>query len=360
MPNIQTPLNCLFYPTDRAGCGHIRAILPLNQLNATYGPKGWFSGTTAYNLIGDPNYLKLFNNIYFQKVFVDHQINYIVQVMNLKRKGLCNYGIFMDLDDLPIEIPDYHFSKKAYLPEEKTIEKLRVIFDNVDVFTTSTQYLKMKMQKIKGNKLGGCNFLVVPNLIPKYLYYSENANQLKNNEKPRIVWAGSNCHFSPTDLGDLGIIYELVKNTQHEFDWVFITAQLPEAFKKMNIKVINWISDIYSYPSKLREIKADFGIAPLLGNEFNKCKSNIKLLEYHSSGCVSLTTNLEPYEKESSLFFSGDWKTDREVIIDTYQNKVKMLEILNLQQKMLQNYWMETNFQRVYGNLFGIKTENIT
>lgn len=345
-------INTIFYTADFSGCGYIRSIFPLDMLNAVYGNNKIFQGISTPILMGDSKFLAGQQLIRFQKQITPQQVTYIQQLRQGKNSGAFRFGMIYDLDDSYINIPNYHYAKSMY-NEEKCKESLRSIFQSVDLVTCSTKYLKIKMQQVKGNTLTGCQFSVLPNLIPKYLYKSHLPKI--ENLKPKIVWAGSNAHFSETDLGDLGLIYELIKNTQDEFDWILMSFSLPDKFKELKFKRGHWVRNIYDYPRILRSFNADFGIAPLLDNEFNRCKSAIKSMEYTGQNIVSICSDVEPYQnKGTSIFLSGDWKTNRDTIIDAFQNKVKMQEFLDKQNNWMKDFWLEDNLQ-VYSNMLGIK-----
>lgn len=311
-----------------------------------------FQGFYSATLLSDKKLLCSQDIIRFQKQVHPNQVTYIKQLRELKSAGATNFGLIYDLDDSYINIPEYHYCKTIYL-ENNVIPALQTVFQNVDLVTCSTKYLKIKMQQLKGNTLGGCHFSVLPNLIPKYLYKSYLLKV--ENPKPVILWAGSNSHFSDTDMGDLGLIYDLIKNTQDEFDWILMSYSLPKQFDSFKFKRVPWLRNIYDYPRILRSFNADFGIGALLPNEFNKCKSAIKSMEYSAQNIISLNSDLEPYQnKGTSIFFSGDWKTDRETIIDTFQNKIKMQEYIHNQNEWMKDYWLEDNLH-IYSNLLGIK-----
>lgn len=350
-----TVINALWYSADYAGCGFLRTVFPNLILNSYYGNQNDFrySGIVSDKLMLDGNFLKGHQIVHFQRQITPYQLHYLVELNNSRRNGqIQNLGLIYDVDDLLTEIPDFNYCRPAYDPVDCT-NKLKTIFQSVDIFTTSTEYLKLKMQAIKGNSLTGCSFLVVPNLIPKFLYYKET--ERKKNDKPKIVWAGSQTHFSKDNLGDLGVIYELVKRTQDEFDWVFMGGAYPEVFKTIKATFTGW-TNLWSYPRALRNVGADFGIAPLVNHEFNRSKSNIKLLEYSACDYVTISSDLEPYRAESSLFIQPTWQETKDLIIETFTNKEKYEELINKQREMLKLYWLEDNVNRVYGNMMGLDT----
>jgi hypothetical protein len=58
-------------------------------------------------------------------------------------------------------------------------------------------------------------------------------------------------------------------------------------------------------------LKCHVGIAPLLDTPFNRCKSNLKLLEYGAVGLPTIASNVTPYKDSPGLLIrkarSKDW-----------------------------------------------------
>jgi hypothetical protein len=52
---------------------------------------------------------------------------------------------------------------------------------------------------------------------------------------------------------------------------------------------------IDDYPAKLASLNLDLAIAPLEDNLFNRCKTNLRLLEYGACGFPVVCSDIEPY-----------------------------------------------------------------
>jgi len=342
--------NVMFYIADYGGVGSLRTIFPNLMLNSKYFGKRAYAGTISTKLLGEIGFIRTLDYIRFQRQVEDSQLEYIRILNKLKNEGQIKTKLIYDLDDWIVDLPDFNWCKYSYT-KEKCLPALKELLMYMDIFTVSTTYLKNKLNNIKP-PLSNCKIEVVPNLLPKWLY--DYDRPWVTNKKPKIIWAGSPTHFSATDkenLGDLAIIYDLVKNTKDEIDWVFMGG-CPEKFKHFNIEVLGWNS-MFDFPRVLRELGADFGIAPLLKNEFNRCKSNIKLLDYWASGLIPICSKLEPY-KESPLFFSGDWKKDRDLIFDIFNDSNRFDKLIDYGYKKVSKYWLEDNL-KYYTKLFKLK-----
>jgi hypothetical protein len=82
---------------------------------------------------------------------------------------------------------------------------------------------------------------------------------------------------------------------------------------------------IYSPPGTLNDYldflqKLDIGIAPLQDNPYNRCRSDVKFLEYASRGVVPLLSSLTPYKTSVQHGETGF----------LYDSQEKLLSILSL------------------------------
>lgn len=139
-----------------------------------------------------------------------------------------------------------------------------------DVVTVSTNRLADHVQKL--NK----KVVVLPNYMDMERW---DLPKLHNtSDTIRIGWAGSMTH-----LNDLKSIVEPLKRICVEFPQVrliFIGEQrIADELKGCPVECMLGVPfDVW--PARLNGLQLDIGLAPLLPTEFNKCKSNIKWLEY--------------------------------------------------------------------------------
>ncbi len=149
-------------------------------------------------------------------------------------------------------------------------EVARRTMEIADLITTTTNHLADKLRKI--NK----NVAVLPNYMDMERW---DLPKLHNqSDTIRIGWAGSITH-----LNDLKSIVEPLRRICEEFPQVrliFIGEQrIVDELKGCPVECMLGVPfDVW--PARLNGLQLDIGIAPLLSTEFNKCKSNIKWLEY--------------------------------------------------------------------------------
>ena len=349
---VKDPCLSFWFQSDFAGCGQLRTIIPNNVLNAVYAHsrKKTYEGIVSSRMHISERLFDKIKIVHFQRQTTDAHLEFLELVRDIKEKvPSADFKIVYDLDDLIGEVPSYNFASKTY-NNPKSVENLKRVTNLVDVFTVSTHPLKKKIEALGGS----CKVKIVPNYLAKYMYRPYDFIK-KENKKPRIMWAGSPTHFNQFDKGDFGVIFDLIRNTVDEFEWVILgIRECPPWLKPFEdkIEMPGWESSMYRYPSLLKELNCDFGVAPLLNNWFNQCKSSIKHADYCSADIISICSKLTPY-RDAELFFSGDWKIDRDTIIDIFQNKQKKEEILHKQNKWLDKQWMETAGVKKYREVFG-------
>jgi glycosyltransferase involved in cell wall biosynthesis len=128
---------------------------------------------------------------------------------------------------------------------------------------------------------------VVPNCLELAVWDGVKSYR-RQGKKVRIGWAGAQQH-----LGDLEQVFEAVRLTADDVDWVFM-GMCPDALRPY-VREFHPFVDFLDYPSKLAGLNLDIAIAPLDVNAFNEAKSNLRLLEYGYMGWPTIATDIYPY-----------------------------------------------------------------
>ncbi len=295
--NVKSPGNLFIqsYLGDMAGVGTIRVIIPYLLLN-NYKHKD-ISFTTSFNqfFISDPAHYKNTTFVQFQRSATEQHLKIIKFFKKYIQNSVKNKytPIIYEIDDLLIDIPKWNIAHDYYKKNLKYIEEMLSIVDGISV---STQPLKEVYSKYNPK------VSVIPNRLPKFIW--GYPNEIKETNKVRIYWGGSSNHFSQPHLIKKGItggdfnkdILNFIIKTRKVYQWVF-TGSLPLELNeyKDDIEFHNWTSTL-EYPLHLKSLNIDIGIAPLEDNLFNKCKSNIKMLEYCGAGFPGIYSNVFPYQ----------------------------------------------------------------
>jgi hypothetical protein len=292
---IKTPsrIGFLAFLGDQGGCGVLRTMTPYLLLNYLNLPKVPIHSTWFSQYIGDVNFYKNFSFIQFQRSATEKHL----QIHRNFRKTIQTQHkipLVYEIDDLLMDIPKWNFAHFYY---KDNVHHIETMMRESDAIVVSTHPLRKVYQKY--NK----NVKVVPNHLAKFIWGDIQAkHEIYNDEKVRILWAGSQNHFkhpsmkSSPEGGDFGDKFmDFIKKTVDDYTWVFMGA-LPMELEdiKDKIEFHEW-KNTFEYPRYLKSLNADIGVAPLQKGLFNDCKSNIKALEFTASGIPGIYSNVAPY-----------------------------------------------------------------
>ena len=195
-------------------------------------------------------------------------------------------GIWFDTDDYMHGIPPYHESYTG-VANSRHLQCMDEICDMADVMTVSTKYLKKLYQKRYRTKIE-----VLPNCVRKDDYSISKHSM--GRDCPYIAWAGSVHHDE--DLRQVvPELKELVRKGAKLLTVNYIPQQQKDVFESIpREKRLHIVGTHPHLVSSLLNL-ADVAIAPLVDNEFNRAKSNVKFLESGMLGIPLVASALEPY-----------------------------------------------------------------
>lgn len=140
-----------------------------------------------------------------------------------------------------------------------------------DMVTTTTKYLARRLQKINDN------VVVLPNYLDMEVWDLE-PKHMNTSDRLRIGWAGSLTHME--DLKSIApVIRKILKDFPNTELVLVGEPRAAELFEGYRVECMLGVP-FEAWPKKLHSLRLDIGIAPLRSTSFNKCKSNIKFLEY--------------------------------------------------------------------------------
>lgn len=257
------------------------------------------------------------------------------------------YEVDDDLVDLSPENPSY-----IYINENK--ENIVKLVENADKITVTTTELKNRFLDY-----GYDNVEIIRNYFVDELF---PLNPFKNNETKllKIGYFGTLTHD-----GDLELIHNVI-------------LRVKDYLLKENIKVelevvggaVNNAQDWYSvkklpfYPMPMsnfmkwlnNNVNWDVGIAPLVSTEFNKCKSELKYIEFSALGIPVVASRIEGYEEAIDDGVDGYLATSEN---EWVSKLVTLLEdpvlrngmVNNAHDNILKNYSLNSRVEQ-WDNLF--------
>ncbi|MGR2679965.1 glycosyltransferase [Chromobacterium haemolyticum] len=211
-------------------------------------------------------------------------INDAVQdALGAYREFMPEIRVVFGIDDLIGGTPEksnlYDHWKRLY-PDAK--QRLRKVLRLCDALVVSTEPLEQFTRDMIDQRI------VIPNRLRKSIWGDLRA-QRRTGRKPRVGWVGASQH-----RGDLELLFEVIKQTADEVDWVFMGMCLPQ-FRPYVAEVHHSVP-FAEYPEVVAKLDLDLAVAPLEIHAFNEAKSNLRLLEYGAMAWPVVCTDIFPYQ----------------------------------------------------------------
>jgi len=126
------------------------------------------------------------------------------------------------------------------------------------------------------------------------------------------LYTGSGAHYDVDNRtggkDDMYKVRDFIRKTVNKYQWVFVGAfppQLADLVRNGKIEFYPW-QNLLNYPNFIANLDAQMMIAPLLPNDFNKSKSDIKFIESCILGIPCLCQGIETYSSApESLRFNS-------------------------------------------------------
>ena len=263
----------LAHPADRFGCGEYRVIAPMRALNDAGRIMGWDTG----NYLTPPELFRMEPDaILLQRQVDPHQIELVERYIRHSKA----FRVY-EIDDLITNIPIRSIRKKHFVEQKDLHKRFRKGIAMCDRLIVSTDYLAEQYQSYTDD------IVVVQNYVER-ARWGELQPERRQREKARVGWAGSVTHD-----GDLAVIFDVVKATAKEVDWVFF-GMCPDEIRPFVAESHPGVG-LEAYPAKLASLDLDLAVAPLEDVPFNHGKSHLRLLEYGVLGYPVICTDLTPY-----------------------------------------------------------------
>lgn len=319
--------NLMLNPRESA-LSFLRAVIPFDSMRMLGCDVDFF----------DMNNFDLFNseNLKSSDILVlNREIPNIISAILINFCNENNIKIIYELDDNIFEIFDEHPFVDLY---KNVCKGLKSVLKSVDGIVVSTDELRNKISFLQDN------IFVYPNLLQESLIRKNLLNK-KKNDRITLGYAGGLAHYKDTD-----VMFSLWDLLHSEFDTKLkfkiigpIRRNLGDELKSNHIgrKIIDNIGSDSEYESNIEYIQGDkvyteylkilsfqnfdIGFAPLIANEFNNCKSNIKYLEYELFGTIGIYSNNRAYNTINKNFIEiaetediKSWFSKTKEIIQNY------------------------------------------
>lgn len=257
----------------------------------------------------------------------------------LKERGK-KVTLVVDIDDNVFEIPYGNIA--MFFWKRRRQEELASIIKMANLVVASTEPLKSYLKRF--------NPKVVT--LKNCLDLKQWKGKRKKNKQIKIGWV-----YSKTHIPDIIKVKEAVEEIKKEYGNK-ISIELMGGDKSVfdcEVKVNNPVP-FSEYPKELQRLNWDISICPLVDNEFNRGKSNIKWMESSMAGCAVVTSRVYPYERSIKNGVTGficgsknQWKNALRKLIESEELRKELVK--NAQKEIRENYDIDKEVER-YNKLF--------
>lgn len=350
------------YQADYSGCGYWRMSWP-EQLLTSYQHMT-VHGLTC--MVRDDQFYGNITSIRLQRQASTPQLGFYKMLRGMADKQ--GFRLIYEIDDVVMgeDIPDYNKYKFAFDNDEirSNILEMMSMSDEISV---TCEYMRDYYMSKTGNK----NITVIPNYPPRFWldrYYDEDLisrnydRQIKKRRKPRVLYAGSGAHFDvdnrTNQVDDFTHVRSVIRKTSNKFQWVFVGAVPPplqDLVQSGKIEFHPWVP-LYDLPKLISSLKINCMVAPLIDNNFNRCKSDIKLVEAYAYGLPVVCQDMITYKNAMHKFNTGDELIDQ--INDIIKDKSKYMTTCRRMRQCIEPRWLENKdnlgkYKELYCTSFG-------
>lgn len=256
-------------------CAELRILAPFRRLRRSLDFRWAVQDCNGRSRI-DADPISWADIIVFQRYFPLEETCPILDMMFSSGKPVC-----YDIDDFLLDVPSTH---PLFHNFQRTAPFIRKILPNVDLVTVTTEVLRERLTPFNPNTV------VIPNFIDESAIMP--LAPTGNTQKTVIAYMGS-----PTHGEDLELIEDVLFQIRNRFgsavEFIFWGCAGTNLAKLG--RVIPFDDSYTSFLKSLGQVHFDIGLAPLANSVFNRCKSNIKWLEYSAYARAGVYSDLEPY-----------------------------------------------------------------
>lgn len=326
------PLKVAVFSHDGShhACGYYRVYSPAKALGESVSftwPVKTENGSFKIDLSGLHEC-----DLFIIQRFFPHEVSmpFIEQLMGMGKP------MIFELDDLITDIPadnsTHDWAQQCQPHIEELLKKCVAI-------TVSTEELGIKLSCYNEH------VYVLPNLIDLTLW----RKQAPRSCGPVVIgYAGTMTHASDIALLE-PVLERLSAKYGNNVAFTFMGCATERLSKLAGFQFIPFELSFEAYAKKLQDTPFDIMLAPLEDNVFNRCKSNIKWLEYSSCGIAGVYADLPPYntsvkQGETGLLVGNDaeqWFQAICLLIEQPALRRKIAE--QSRNEVLTNYTLDKN-----------------
>lgn len=336
--------NYLNFVADRGGCGQWR--IGWHELHINMNNIG--ESTSLTKMIFNKEWFRDIKTVKLQRQASTPQKQFFEFLKSIQEE--MDFKIIYEVDDVVFheEIPDYNSGKHAFNDDEirqNCVDMMRM----ADEVTVTCKF----MRDLFIEKTGQQKISVIPNFPPEwwignnYNHYQITKNFEKNRKKPRILYSGSGAHFDMKNgqPDDFTHVLKFIIDNRVKYQFIFIGAYPPQLHPYIQNKEIEfhpW-QTLTNYPKFIAGLNPQLTLAPLMDNNFNKSKSDIKYIESACLGIPCMMQDLVTYEGAPDFlkFNNSEDLAQKVEYLLNYKNRSRYFQLVPELRKLGESRFLE-------------------
>ena len=330
------------YLADYGGCGYYRCMAPNLLLNLYQ--KSVVIESTA--MILDPKFYQTVEAVKLQRQATPQQLQFVKVLKQISQQKPLK--LIYEVDDVVFaeDIPLYNRNRDAFTAPEIQ-NSIKEILSMMDEITVTCDYFKDYIIEKSGNK----KVSVIPNYLMKWWFdrYYNLADLVKkydkNKKKPVVAIFASGTHVDVANRvnqqDDFAAVVQHIIKTRTEFQWHFYGSYplgLKPFIDKGEIKFFPWVQ-LPDFPQAMANSGAQVTFAALQDNNFNRCKSNIKLIEAGALGIPCVCPDMVTYKDAFLKYKTGNEFID--CLKSTLKNQATYVEQCKKARAHAEKFWLD-------------------
>lgn len=278
-------LRIFFAQADTEGCAYYRTYLPGTALASLPGVE-----VIATHEVEIQKHIPWADVIVWQRQNRDD----LLPARELARR-LGKLQVY-EIDDLMDEIPEWSPQYVHYPRGGHAVKSIHEWIGACDHLIVSTRPLGEAYEARTGTR-----FTVSPNALD----FSKWVPKSRTSERIRVGWTGSTTHLKDLAEAQYAVFRVLEEHANvdlvmmgYDGGWKHRLAASPtpsDHALASRVDYYPWHADTATYPQAVANLRIDVAIAPLARNAFNRCRSNVKFLEFAALATPVVASRIEPY-----------------------------------------------------------------
>lgn len=330
------------YLADYGGCSWYRCMAPNLMLNL-YQKAVLLESTT---MVLDPRFYAGVKAVKIQRQATPTQRDFVKFLKEISKQ--VGFKIIYEIDDIVFreDIPDYNRNKDAFVPDEIRNSILEIL-DMCDEVTVTCEFMKDYFDE----KMGVKKSTVIPNYLLKWWfdrYYNLDKlvkNFEKNKKKPIVSIFASGTHVDVINRtgqkDDFEMVVPAIIKARKDFKWKFYGSYplpLKPFIDRGEIEFHEW-APLPEFPGAMAASDTQVTFAALQDNNFNRAKSNIKLLEAAALGIPCICPDMVTYKDAKLKYSNGSEFID--CIKTATKNQHTYADYCKKARAYADNFWLE-------------------